>query len=459
MPDRPLLHYWLILHRRSRVVALTVLSTVGFAVLISLLLPKEYEARSVMFVPSSDVRVSFRFNENSAGLTSAPVFPTADEDVAALHIGMLQSRDITQKICSEFPQKTPERLRLDVDFVTNKYFYLEIYVRDRDPKVAADIANAYPRYFNDLQRSFLLARFQETRRTLEAQIRKVAESLAQAKKRKAEYEKKTKVLSVQMETEKLTNRKSALLSDLSSAQVDLKQAEEKLKSLKGQVEIEAKAYLPSEVVTTNALIEKLRGQISDFEIQLAGFGTDLTAEHPQAVAVRAQRDLAKAAMEEEIQRVLKSQTKSANSLSEKLRHDLAVAYVDSDVLRARIPALRQSIDSITQAIRELPDRERRFDEMDSAIRRHEAAYQTLLGKEEEVGSQLAWQFQSAVVSEAAEPPASPAFPILWLNVSVSAILGLIAGILYAFFLEYLADVRRSMMLTEAVDEPVPGGGE
>jgi len=459
MQDRPLLHYWLILHRRSRVVALTVLSTVGFAVLISLLLPKEYEARSVMFVPSSDVRVSFRFNENSAGLTSAPVFPTPDEDVAALHIGMLQSRDITQRICSEFPQKTPDRLRLDVDFVTNKYFYIEIYVRDRDPKVAADIANAYPRNFNDLQRSFLLARFQETRRTLEAQIQKVAEALAQAKERKAEYEKKTKVLSVQMETEKLTSQKSALVSDLSSAQVDLTQAEEKLKSLKGQVELEAKTYLPTEVVTTNALIEKLRGQISDLEIQLAGFGTDLTAEHPQAVAVRAQRDLAKAALEQEIQRVLKSQTKSSDSLSEKLRHDLAVAYVDSDVFRARIPALQDSIDKITRAIRELPDRERKFDEMDSTIRRHEATYQTLLDKEEEVGGQLAWQFQSAVVSEAAGPPGSPAFPIMWLNVAIAGILGLIAGVLYAFFLEYLADVRRSMMLADAADDPVPGGGE
>lgn len=458
MQDRPLLHYWLILHRRSRVVALTVLSAVGFAVLISLLLPKEYEARSVMFVPSSDVRVSFTSNENSAGLTSAPVFPAPDEYVAALHIGMLQSRDITQQIGSEFPQKTPDRLQLDVDFVTNKYFYIEIYVRDRDPKLAADIANAYPRHFNDLQRSFLLARFQETRRTLEAQIQKVGEALTQAKERKAKYEKKTKVLSVQMETEKLTSSKSALVSDLNSAQVDLTQAEERLKSLKGQVELEAKTYLPSEVVTTNALIEKLRGQISDLEIQLAGFDTDLTAEHPQAVAVRAQRDLAKAALEQEIQRVLKSQSKSSDSLSEKLRHDLAVAYVDSDVFRARIPALRDSINKITREIRELPDRERKFDEMDSTIRRHEAAYQTLLDKEAEVGSQLAWQSQSAVVSEVAEPPGSPAFPIMWLNVPIAALLGLIAGVLYAFFLEYLADVRRSMMLAEAADESVPGGG-
>ena len=458
MQDRPLLHYWLILHRRSRVVALTVLSAVGFAVLISLLLPKEYEARSVMFVPSSDVRVSFTSNENSAGLTSAPVFPAPDEYIAALHIGMLQSRDITQKIGSEFPQKTPDRLQLDVDFVTNKYFYIEIYVRDRDPKLAADIANAYPRHFNDLQRSFLLARFQETRRTLEAQIQKVGEALTQAKERKAKYEKKTKVLSVQMETEKLTSSKSALVSDLNSAQVDLTQAEERLKSLKGQVELEAKTYLPSEVVTTNALIEKLRGQISDLEIQLAGFDTDLTAEHPQAVAVRAQRDLAKAALEQEIQRVLKSQSKSSDSLSEKLRHDLAVAYVDSDVFRARIPALRDSINKITREIRELPDRERKFDEMDSTIRRHEAAYQTLLDKEAEVGSQLAWQSQSAVVSEVAEPPGSPAFPIMWLNVPIAGLLGLIAGVLYAFFLEYLADVRRSMMLAEAADESVPGGG-
>ena len=77
---------------------------------------------------------------------------------------------------------------------------------------------------------------------------------------------------VSIETEKLTDQKNALLSDLSNTEVDLTQSEEKLKSLREQVENEAKTYLPGEMVTTNVLIEnietmRLREGIDDVELR------------------------------------------------------------------------------------------------------------------------------------------------------------------------------------------------
>jgi len=37
----------------------------------------------------------------------------------------------------------------------------------------------------------------------------------------------------------------------------------------------------------------------------------------------------------------------------------------------------------------------------------------------------------------ADPPQQPSFPILWLNVLVAGISGLIAGVFFCFFLNYI----------------------
>ena len=47
-----------------------------------------------------------------------------------------------------------------------------------------------------------------------------------------------------------------------------------------------------------------------------------------------------------------------------------------------------------------------------------------------------------VIIDTAEPPEYPAFPKLWLNILVSLGLGIIAGIAYVIFLDYLEEGSR-----------------
>jgi len=50
--------------------------------------------------------------------------------------------------------------------------------------------------------------------------------------------------------------------------------------------------------------------------------------------------------------------------------------------------------------------------------------------------------RSAVVVETALPPSAPVFPNPTINVFMALLLGLLGGVIYAFFLDYIEGMRR-----------------
>ena len=458
MAERPLVHYWLILYRRRMLVAATFVSALAFSLILSLVLPATYEAKAVMFVPSVDSRVSFTSESNSGGLTQTPLFPAPDDQVAALHIGILKSKALAREVVAEFPKKGMDSLRKDVDVVMNSYYLLEVYVRDRNPKLAADVANAYPRYFNELQRSFSLKRFSDARTILESQVDTTLRALNDTRGKRERFQKKNRLVSIAEETETLGRQRSDLKSQLEDATVSLHAAEEKIRTTQNQLAEEAKVYVPGESVTTNSLIEQLRNKITSLEIQMAGDQTELTPDHPDLTALRAQYAEARKSMEAEIRRVVDSQTKSPGSVFESIRLALANAHLDRQVLEARVSGLQQAVRRLDMNIAEVPERQRVLEDYDLLIREQGDALDILRRKLEEVGSQAKWEYRSAMVVEEATPPESPAFPILWLNLVMGGLLGVLGGILYAFFIEYVQDTQRQLAFGTAL-EPARAAGE
>jgi uncharacterized protein involved in exopolysaccharide biosynthesis len=458
MTDRPLVHYWLILYRRRGLIVVTLLSSILFAWLLSNILPKVYEARCVMFVPATDARVSFTSDQNSGGLSQAPLFPTPDDQVAAMHIGILQSKALARKVSGEFPKKGLDALKKDVDFVMNSYYLLEIYVRDRNPQLAAAVANSYPKYFNELQRTFSLARFKDTRKILEEQIDDTTRTLNATRQQREDFQKKNRLVSIQEETDTLGRQRVELRGNLDDAEVGLKAAEQKIQTAQAQLAAEAKVYVPGESVTTNALIEQLRNKISDLEIRMAGQKMELTPEHPEVATLRAEYEEARKAMAVEIQRVVDSQTKSPGSVFESLRLALANAHLDRQVTEARVAGLREALERLDRAIADVPGRQRQLEDLDELIKQQESALDILRRKLDEVGTQARWEYRAAVVVEQALPPEIPAFPVLWLNLAVGGLLGLLGGILYAFFIEYVRETQRQLQFGDAL-EPARGAAE
>lgn len=183
MEELTLLDYWLVLYRRRKSIAVVIISAIVVAWILSRVLPPVYEAKAVFFVPTRPDSISFYTPDASQQMARGPLTPSRQEEASAAHIGVLKSKAIAQLVHNDFPQKSIGALsRKDVDFNLSNEYMLEVYVRDKDPELAAGIANAYVKRFNELMAGYSLDSTSQNILSIETQVKDTSKRLEQAKR-------------------------------------------------------------------------------------------------------------------------------------------------------------------------------------------------------------------------------------------------------------------------------------
>jgi uncharacterized protein involved in exopolysaccharide biosynthesis len=154
MEERTLIDYWLVLYRRKVHVALIVLSAIGMSVFISSILDPVYEARIVAFVPKDPDVVNFYSADAARSIAPKAPIPPSKKEENAPYLGMLRSSSVLQMVNEKYPQIPEARLKRNTDVEMTNEFLLSVYVRNHDPKLAADLANAYYTAFNSMLQDF-----------------------------------------------------------------------------------------------------------------------------------------------------------------------------------------------------------------------------------------------------------------------------------------------------------------
>ncbi len=427
----------------------TILSAVGFAILLSILLPKVYEAKEVIFVPSLETTpqtTSFTSSAGNNGFVRQTFIPVPDKDLAAPIMAMINSASIRQKVHEEFPKKSLGDLRRDVDVLLSSHYLIEITVRDRRPALAAQIASAFARKFNEFQRDASVQRLVHAQRAIQQQIENANAELARASTEKEQFLREHGLVSVDYDAQKVADQRAQFQTDLDSARLSLGQATRKLESTQVQLLAELGRYGANELVVSSAYLEDLRKSLGTAQVQLETKRAVLTDAHPDVIALRAQVDTTRKNMMREVERITKSQTQAAGSLAESLRRDLVSSLVDQAVTEARAEGLAKVVGEIEKNRAELPALIEKAKILDASVESARLFLQTLKQKLDEVVSQQSWDYQTAVVVDRASPPEKPVFPVLWLNVLIAGVAGTVVGVLYAFFMEYLADISRAQRL-------------
>src|SRR3569832_2326438 len=220
MEGYSLFDYWFILYRRRKTVYLIIFFSLVFSAILSYVLPNVYEAESVFFVPSKSD--SLTFSTGSADpkqVTRAPLSPEPKGELLKVYLGILDSEILRQKVHAVFPQKSIRHLKNDVDFHGGSNFLLKDYVRDPDPKLGADIANAYVRLFNETLNSYSLKVTVENRIAMEKQLVETRPKLAAARNALVAFQQKNKINTVDEESQNLTRMKTDMEKSLEEANV------------------------------------------------------------------------------------------------------------------------------------------------------------------------------------------------------------------------------------------------
>lgn len=453
MEERGLIDYWLVLYRRKGIILLMLLVAVAGAVALSAVLSPIYEARVVMFVPKEPETVSFFSPDAAKTIAPKPALPPTEKKDNAPYLGMLRSMSVMQAVVDAYPQLTVQQLRRDADVEMTNEFLLAVYVRNRDPKVAANLANAFHAALNEVLRGhFTQALEVQTtieKRLVEAKLRRdVALKALQA------FDERRNIADLGIETTELIRQRSVFEAKVEDTKADLQAINQRIQGVRQQLEREAALYIPTELITTNPLVEALKKDLADLEANIRAKTTELGDRHPDLVAARAQYQTKKQELAREVSRIIESQTKDVASFHENLRRTLANLFVDKIALEARIKGLGRTISELEGRMATLPELRSRRDQLVTEVNISQNLVLTLTTNLEEAKAQGARYFRGAILVDQGQPPARPVFPIPWLNGVVAGVLGIVGGIFYAFLLDYIETSLAARRRRELLSSPV-----
>ncbi len=174
--------------RRKRFIVLNVLLVTSIALVVSLLLPKWYAAKAVLLPPTeedSSLSLSQFLPRGLSGL-KMPGAPTLSD----VFVSVLKSRSVGDRLVTRFDllhrynQKDAERTLKELQIHTNLTLgdegTIAIIVEDRDPKIAAQIANAYIEELDNFNRVTRTSTARRTREFIAERLTVVQQDLTSA---------------------------------------------------------------------------------------------------------------------------------------------------------------------------------------------------------------------------------------------------------------------------------------
>jgi uncharacterized protein involved in exopolysaccharide biosynthesis len=194
MHDSTLADYWSALYSRKWIILAVTLSSMAFSIWLSDYLPPVFEAKASFYVPVNALAPGSG-GGSSQRLMQTILKPVPDEKEAGLAIGVLKGQDLGRRVRERFPAKEPAFFAKNVDFSASPQFFVDVYVRDSDPKLAAQVANAYMQAFRDFHTEKLRANALDTAQTLQAQYVSLSNRLDQKTLAARSFQQRNQLLS------------------------------------------------------------------------------------------------------------------------------------------------------------------------------------------------------------------------------------------------------------------------
>src|SRR5262245_5411327 len=343
--------------------------------------------------------------------------------------------------------REPHRLLLGALSVEPKRNTRLIMIRyeNPDPALAAEVANAvaaaYVQYNLDLKLKG--ARDALAWLTAEAQSlkRKVEESSAALQN----YRVKAGILGTQ-EQRQIT---AAKIMDFNKAHLEAQaqrlSVEAKLREL-NQIAKDPAGAQTIFTVADNPLIQKLKGELSELEVEKAKLSKTYKERHPEILKVDARIQQVNQKLEGEIQTMLKA------------------VQTEYKVAKAREETLLNNVNQLRREGQDLNEKEIQAMTLQREAESNQQLYEAVLKRFKETGVAGGLETNNVRVVEEAAPPTVPVRPRRSWNLFLSVVAGLALGIAVAFGIDYFdtsvktpGDVERFLGLPVIGVVPAFGG--
>ncbi len=294
---------------------------------------------------------------------------------------------------------------------------VDLKVQDPDPTLAADIANGIARAYS---RYTLETRMKGTREALtwlSEQMNELKGKVEDSEIALQKYRQRVGIIAIDQQKGMTAQR----IGELNKAYLDAQAA--RLAVEARFREMQAAARTPSAsasgvVLAENALIQKLRAEAAELDMQLSKALKVYKEKHPEILKIRSQIDQVNERITAEVQVALKA------------------AEAEYRLAKNREDTMLQRLNATKQEAQDLSEKEVQYGALARDAASNQQLYDMMLKRSKEVGLSDQMEVTNIHVVEEAFVPRTPIAPRKAWNILVAAISGLIAGLGLAFFLEY-----------------------
>ncbi len=431
--------YWLVLVRMRAVIALTAAAASAFAYLASHLIDPRYEAASQFYIVDAGDVGGVILTGTAGGLGEQPLgalLPSTTEALIASHIGIIQTDTIRKGVQARVPKRTAADLESSVDVWPVKKYLIAVRAWDKDPQVAADIANAYPAALDEFLRSTSAQRARDSLEALQQSKAELDMQLKAARSQREVFLDHQTIPSIREELAQLFSRKSDLEFRIQSAQARLHGVEQRIALAEEQLLREAGSTMSAPGVQSSAAVQRLMKEVSDLEADLAGarseFDGSLGDRHPKIRALVATLRQKQQDLQIETANLQKSEVKPPGSFYEQMRREILNHYRDRTATKGEISENRVALARLNARIAQQQPRMSKESELVAEVTHLERMLESASVAVRNVRVQAALQSSRVVVLSEARAASAPRLPAPLFNAFVAGILGLVGGVYLAF---------------------------
>jgi uncharacterized protein involved in exopolysaccharide biosynthesis len=307
---------------------------------------------------------------------------------------------------------------------------------DPDPRLAMEIANAIANQYVKYGLQMKQAEAQTASAWLNQQIQLLKEKAQQSSSALLAYQSKADLLGLQ-DQRQVTQAK---LIDFNRAYLDAQSQRLTIESKLRELARIARDPAASETIpTADPLIQKLKTEASDLQIERSKLSQIYREKHPDLQQLDAQLQQVRTRLQEEIQKLVRAMETEAK------------------LAKAREETLLANMNELRREARELNDREARAQTLQRTKDSVEELQATVLKRLQETGLTGALTASNIRVSEPATPPNFPVRPKVQLIWTLAAICGLALGVGVAFLADSLDNrVRTPDDIERVLGVPILG---
>lgn len=457
--------YWQILWKRRWWVVLAFLAVVVATGAITFTMPPVYQAGTKLLLEQRDKTLSAlgsqmaEFAElSSLSRTGSPLDTQAE---------LLKSVPVVMNVI----KRVNLRNLVTGELMTSEQFLgsakvtqikgtdiLQISFQHTDPIVATQVSDVWAQVFVEQNRQANRMEASSAAKFIKSQLEKTKEDLAAAERDLRDYKTQHGAVDLNEEARASVQGMATLEAELRQATAAQNEAASRVSALRNQLGMSAHQAMIATAVSQDTTIQNLRKQLLELETSPVLSNASLTPDHPEVKALQSRISVIRRTLAQEAAQVVGRQygggdgaRSNLDPIRQGLTKELVGAEIDALGFQTRVDSLSRVVGTFNGRLATLPNKELNLTRLMRNASVTAELYKMLLQKHEEARIQEAMNVGNVRIVEEATLPERPVKPKKLQNMLVAIVVGLMAGIGVAMFLEYLDD---SIQTTDDAEDAV-----